>query len=77
MELEEFREENFVENYINPILNFSFDFERPDKVRLISSNDAMNMIRDLINPLLKEDNAVDYNIISQKMGVKRSAKLGS
>lgn len=48
-----------VENYINPILNFSFDFERPDKVRLISSNDAMNMIRDLINPLLKEDNAVD------------------
>lgn len=69
VELEEFREENFVENYINPILNFSFDFERPDKVRLISSNDAMNMIRDLINPLLKEDNAVDYNIISQKMGI--------
>ncbi|MFV7791769.1 hypothetical protein ACNO6Z_13100, partial [Aliarcobacter lanthieri] len=28
-----------------------------------------NMIRDLINPLLKEDNAVDYNIISQKMGI--------
>ena len=27
IELEEFREENFVENYINPILNFSFDFE--------------------------------------------------
>ncbi|WP_418186170.1 efflux RND transporter permease subunit [Aliarcobacter vitoriensis] len=69
VELEEFREENFVENYINPILNFSFDFERLDKVRLISSNDSMNMIRELIEPLTKQDNAIDHNITSERIGI--------
>ncbi|RBQ31389.1 multidrug transporter AcrB [Arcobacter sp. FW59] len=69
VELEEFREENFVENYINPILNFSFDFERLDKVRLISSNDSMNMIRELIEPLTKQDNVIDHNITSERIGI--------
>ena len=69
IELEEFREENFVENYINPVLNLSFDFERLDKLRVINSNETMNKIRDLIAPLIKKDNAIEYNITTNKIGV--------
>lgn len=72
IELEDFREENFVENYINPILNFSFDFQRVDKVRMINSTQAMNKIRDLITPLLKEDKAVEHNVTSHRIGVASS-----
>lgn len=69
LELQDFREENFVENYINPILNLSFDFQRADKIRVINSSEAMNKIRELINPLLLEDKAVEYNITAHKIGV--------
>jgi hydrophobic/amphiphilic exporter-1 (mainly G- bacteria), HAE1 family len=68
LELEDFREENFLENYINPILNLSFDFQRVNKIRLISSNQAINAIRDLVNPLLKEDNAIEHNITTHRIG---------
>lgn len=68
LELEDFRENNFLENYVNPILNLSFDFQRTNKVRLITSNEAINMIRDLINPLLKEDNAVEHNVTTNRIG---------
>ncbi len=72
LELEDFREENFVENYINPILNFSFDFQRPTKVRLITTNEAMNMIRDLVSPLLKEDKVVEHNVTTSRIGVVKT-----
>ena len=69
LELQDFREENFVENYINPILNLSFDFQRADKIRVINSNEAMNKIRELIKPLLIEDKAVEHNVTAHKIGV--------
>jgi multidrug efflux pump subunit AcrB len=69
LELQDFREENFVENYINPILNLSFDFQRADKIRVINSNEAMNKIRELIQPLLIEDKAVEHNVTAHKIGV--------
>ena len=69
LELEDFREENFLENYINPILNFSFDFQRADKIRLIKTNEAMDKIRELITPLTKEDKAVEFNVVTRRMGI--------
>jgi multidrug efflux pump subunit AcrB len=76
LELEDFREENFLENYINPILNLSFDFQRVNKIRLISSNQAINAIRDLVSPLLKEDNAIEHNITTHRIGgVKTDIEL--
>ncbi|QDF28016.1 efflux RND transporter permease subunit [Halarcobacter anaerophilus] len=67
--LQDFRDENFVESYINPVLNLSFDFERNSKTRLISTNEAMKEIRKLLLPLLKDDNVVEHNVITRRIGV--------
>lgn len=67
--LQDFRDENFIESYINPILNLSFDFERNDKTRLISTNEVTNKIQELLLPLLKKDNAVEHNVVTRRVGV--------
>ncbi|RXK13243.1 multidrug transporter AcrB [Halarcobacter mediterraneus] len=67
--LEDFRDENFIESYINPVLNLSFDFERNNKTRLISTNEAMNRIQELLLPLFKDDNVLEHNVITRGIGV--------
>ncbi len=69
LELEDFREENFLENYVNPILNFSFDFTRADKIRPIKTSVAMDKIRELIIPLTKQDKAKEFNVVTRRMGI--------
>ena len=69
LELEDFREENFLENYVNPILNFSFDFTRADKIRPIKTSVAMDKIRELIIPLTKQDKVKEFNVVTRRMGI--------
>jgi len=69
LELEDYREDNFLENYVNPILNFSFDFERADKIRPIQTNDAMNQIRELLTPITQQDKAQEFNIVTRRIGI--------
>ncbi|TLP35865.1 efflux RND transporter permease subunit [Arcobacter arenosus] len=72
IELEDFKEDNFLEKYVNPVLSLSFDFERKDKIRTIDTQTAMNQIRELINPLVKEDKAVEFNIVTRRIGIVKT-----
>jgi len=72
LELEELKEDNFINHYINPILNFSFDFEQKDKIRTTDTSTAMKQIRELVTPLTKEDNVVEFNVVTSRIGIVRT-----
>ena len=69
LELEEFREENILENYINPLLSLSFDFKREDKTRREDTATVVQRIRSQLAPLLREEKVVDSNIVAQTIGI--------
>ncbi len=72
LELEELKEDNFINNYINPVLNLSFDFEQKDKIRTTSTAEAMDKIRELITPFTQEDKVVEFNVVTARIGIIRT-----
>lgn len=72
LELEELRDDNFLQNYVNPILNLSFDFEQKEKIRTINAQEAMKLIRELVTPVTKKDNIVEFNIVTRRIGIVRT-----
>lgn len=69
LELEDLKEDNFLENYVNPILSLSFEFGQKDKLRLIDTNTAKEEIRKLLEPMIEEDKAIAHNIVSSRIGI--------
>jgi len=72
LELEDFRNDTLLENYLNPILNLSFDFERSNKTRLLDTRAVKRKIRRLLTPMTKEDNFEEFNIVSARIGIVRT-----
>ncbi|WP_320034041.1 efflux RND transporter permease subunit [Halarcobacter sp.] len=72
LELEDLKQDNFLQKYINPILSLSFDFEQKDKIRTVDTQTAMKNIREIVTPLTKQDNAVAFNIITRRIGIVKS-----
>jgi len=72
LELEDLKEDNFINSYVNPILNFSFDFEQASKIRTTSTGEAMSQIRELIQPLTKEDKVVEFNVVTSRIGIVKT-----
>jgi len=72
LELEDFRNDTFLENYLNPILNLSFDFERSNKTRLLDTRAVKRKIRRLLTPLTKEDDFAEFNIVSARIGIVKT-----
>ena len=48
VELEKRIEENFINAYVNPILDFSFDFDDPEKVRNIKAQEIEKRVKEII-----------------------------
>jgi len=72
LELEELKEDNFLNNYINPVLNLSFDFDQEEKIRTTDTATAMQQIRDLVTPLSKEDKVVEFNVVTSRIGIVKT-----
>ncbi|XOB60736.1 efflux RND transporter permease subunit [Campylobacterota bacterium DY0563] len=72
LELEDLKQDNFLQKYINPILSLSFDFEQKDKIRTVDTQTAMKNIREIVTPLTKQDNAVAFNIVTRRIGIVKS-----
>jgi len=64
--------DNFLEKYVNPVLNLSFDFAQVDKKRTTDVSEAKKSIRALITPLVKQDDIVEFNIVSSKIGIVKT-----
>ncbi len=72
LELEDTKEDDFLNKYVNPVLNLSFDFEQKSKVRTTNTNEAMQQIRELVTPLTKEDKVVEFNVVTSRIGIVRT-----
>jgi len=72
LELEDTKEDDFLNKYVNPVLNLSFDFEQASKVRTTNTNESMQQIRELITPLTKEDKVVEFNVVTRRIGIVKT-----
>jgi len=72
VELEQQVPQNWVNHYINPILDFSFDFDPKEKVRTISSGDVAQRLRDIIAPLKVEYGVDELAVMEQKAGIVKT-----
>jgi multidrug efflux pump subunit AcrB len=64
--------DNFLEKYINPVLNLSFDFAQVDKKRTTDVSEAKAQIRALVEPLVQQDNVVEFNVVSSRIGIVKT-----
>ncbi|MBU3014923.1 efflux RND transporter permease subunit [Poseidonibacter lekithochrous] len=72
LELEDTKEDDFLNKYVNPVLNLSFDFEQASKVRTTNTNESMEQIRELVTPLTKEDKVVEFNVVTSRIGIVKT-----
>ncbi len=72
IELEEQVPQNWVNHYINPVLDLSFAFNPPHKIREISSVEVAKRIRALIGPLQKEYGIDELSVMEQKAGIVKT-----
>ncbi|MFT7003200.1 MAG: HAE1 family hydrophobic/amphiphilic exporter-1 [Sulfurimonas sp.] len=72
LELEDLKSENFLDKYVNPVLNLSFDFKQETKIRDLDANEVRSKVRDLITPQTKIDKVVEFNIIKDRIGIVKT-----
>lgn len=72
LELEEFKSDNFLDNYVNPFLNFSFDFNQKSKPRLLESHIVQEQIRKLVSVLAKKHKVLEFNVVKRRFGIVKT-----
>lgn len=72
LELQDYKEDNFIQNYLNPIFTFSFDFEQKNKTRTIKSYEVEKRLRALVGPYAKEVKANEFLVMGFKLGMMKS-----
>lgn len=72
MELYDRQDSNFVDKYINPVLNFSFDFNNPQKIRKEQTYELAPRAREIIALFEKKYNMEDLGVLEDKPGLIKS-----
>ncbi len=72
IELEEQVPQNWVNHYINPVLDLSFAFNPPQKIREISSVEVANRLRELIGPMQQQYGIDELAVMEQKAGIVKT-----
>ena len=72
VELKDFKDDNWIQNYLKPIFTFSFDFAQADKVRLEKNFEIIKKARKLLTPLAKKHGAVEFNVMGRRIGVVKT-----
>jgi multidrug efflux pump subunit AcrB len=72
MELYDREEPNWVNRYINPILNFSFDFNNPEKIRKNQTFELSPRVREIIAKYKTKYNMIELGVMEDKPGMIRS-----
>ncbi|RXJ70204.1 multidrug transporter AcrB [Halarcobacter ebronensis] len=70
--LEDFKENNWIQNYLQPIFTFSFDFEQKEKTRIKKSFEIQKEVQTLIEPLLKKFDVTDKTLTTTRIGIVRT-----
>ncbi|MDD2789974.1 MAG: efflux RND transporter permease subunit [Sulfurimonas sp.] len=72
MELYDREEIGFINRYLNPILNFSFDFNDPEKIRLKQTFELSPRAREIIEKYKEKYNLLELGVMEDKPGLIRS-----
>ena len=69
MELFDMAPQSFIDAYINPIFNFSFDFNDPEKIRQQHTYDLAQELQTKLAPLGKKYHLEEIGVIESKPGL--------
>ncbi len=69
LELHDLKPKSFINAYINPILNLSFDFNDPNKIREEHTYDLAKIIDKNIKPYIKKYNLLELGVREDKPGL--------
>jgi multidrug efflux pump subunit AcrB len=72
MELYDREETSWINNYISPILNFTFDFNNPQNIRKLQTFELSPKARELIAPFKEKYKMVELGVMEDKPGLIRS-----
>jgi HAE1 family hydrophobic/amphiphilic exporter-1 len=72
MELYDRKDTNLINKYLNPILNFTFDFNDPDKRRDKQTFELSPRASEIIEPFKQKYNLLELGVMEDKPGLIRS-----
>ena len=72
LELHDREETSWINKYINPILNFSFDFNNPEKIRQKRTFELSPRLREIIAKYKEKYKMVELGVTEDKPGLIRS-----
>lgn len=72
MELYDRKDTNWINQYVNPLLNFSFDFNDPEKIREKRTFELSPLAKKIIEPYKSRYNMVELGVTEDKPGIIRS-----
>lgn len=72
MELYDREDSDWINKYLNPILNFSFDFNNPEKIRQKHTFELSPRAQELVMPFKEKFNMVELGVMEDKPGLIRS-----
>ena len=72
MELYDREDDNFINRYINPVLNFSFDFNNPNKIRQKQTFELSPRALEIIEKYKEKYQMVELGVLEDKPGLIRS-----
>ncbi len=72
MELYDRKETNWINKYINPVLNMSFEFNNPEAIRDKQTFELSPRANELLKPFIKKYNMVELGVMEDKPGLIRS-----
>ena len=72
MELYDRKATSWINRYINPVLNFSFDFNNPERIREKKTFELSPRAKEIIMPYKEKYNMVELGVMERKPGLIRS-----
>jgi multidrug efflux pump subunit AcrB len=72
MELYDREETNWVDKYVNPVLNFSFEFDNPENIRKKQTFELSPLAKKIIEPYREKYKMEDIGVMEDKSGLIKS-----
>jgi multidrug efflux pump subunit AcrB len=72
IELEDMVDTNFVNSYINPVLDLSFEFHDPDKIRTKRSFEIAEILREKLEKIKNSHPFVEFAVMEGKVGLVKT-----
>jgi len=72
LELEEQVPQNWVNHYVNPVLNLSFEFNDPKKIREISSREVADKLRTMMAKIQEQYHLDELAVMEKKAGIVKT-----